>query len=49
MRDRTFVDSNIWLYLFDIDLSKKSKALSLLKKNHLIITQVLSENANVCP
>lgn len=48
MRDRTFVDSNIWLYLFDIDLSKKSKALSLLKKNHLISTQVLSENANVC-
>lgn len=48
MRDRIFIDSNIWLYLFDVDLSKKSKALSLLKENHFISTQVLSENANVC-
>ena len=48
MRDRIFIDSNIWLYLFDVEASKKSKALSLLKDNHFISTQVLSENANVC-
>lgn len=47
MSDRIFVDSNIWLYLFDADLRKKNIALELLGKKHFISTQVLSENANV--
>jgi predicted nucleic acid-binding protein len=48
MNDRTFIDSNIWLYLFDADDFKKRAVLQLLTKRHFISTQVLSENANVC-
>ena len=48
MRGEFFVDSNIWLYLFDADTKKKATALSLLREGHTISTQVLTENANVC-
>jgi predicted nucleic acid-binding protein len=48
MNDNIFVDSNIWLYLFDADQHKKNTVLRLLSENHTISTQVLSENANVC-
>jgi predicted nucleic acid-binding protein len=48
MNDKIFVDSNIWLYLFDADQHKKNTVLRLLSENHTISTQVLSENANVC-
>jgi predicted nucleic acid-binding protein len=48
MNGKAFVDSNIWLYLLGNDLPKKQKALQLLHQNHLISTQVLAENSNVC-
>ncbi len=48
MKDKTFVDSNIWLYLLGSDITKKQKALQLLGQNLTISTQVLAENSNVC-
>ncbi|MBI1226992.1 MAG: PIN domain-containing protein [Bacteroidetes bacterium] len=48
MKDRAFVDSNIWLYLLGNDADKKEKAISLLQNRHIISTQVLAENSNVC-
>ena len=48
MKDKVFVDSNIWLYLLGNDLWKKQKALELLQEGHVISTQVVAENANVC-
>lgn len=48
MKGKAFVDSNIWLYLLGNIEQKKQKALELLGQRHVISTQVLSENANVC-
>lgn len=48
MKDKAFVDSNVWLYLLGNDLDKKEKAILLLKHRHVISTQVLAENSNVC-
>ncbi len=48
MSVKTFVDSNIWIYLLGNDLAKKTKAIELLQQSPVISTQVLSENANVC-
>ena len=48
MNDKIFVDSNVWLYLFDKDPKKKKVALDLLSKKPLISTQVIAENVNVC-
>jgi predicted nucleic acid-binding protein len=48
MNDKIFVDSNIWLYLFDADDIKKNIVKKLLRENYHISTQVLSENASVC-
>ena len=48
MKDKVFIDSNIWLYLLGNDLPKKQKALQLLQEGHVISTQVVAENANVC-
>jgi len=48
MNDKIFIDSNIWLYLFDKDVQKKTTVAKLLHQNHVISTQVLSENMNVC-
>lgn len=48
MKDRCFVDSNVWLYLLQDDEAKKQVALRLLGEASVISTQVLSENTNVC-
>jgi len=46
MTDKTFVDSNVWLYLFTADNALKSKAASeyIIKNRHLVISfQVVNE------
>ena len=48
MKDKIFVDSNVWLYLLGNVEPKKQKSLQLLQQHHFISTQVLAENANVC-
>lgn len=48
MKDKAFVDSNVWLYLLGNDQVKKEKALTLLQGSPIIGTQVLAENSNVC-
>ena len=49
MKDkRTFIDSNILLYLFDSDLKKKNFVTGLLTLGYTINTQVVNENVNVC-
>lgn len=48
MNDKHFVDSNVWIYLFDQDKAKKNKALQLLSQSPIISTQVITENINVC-
>lgn len=48
MSDKYFVDSNIWLYLFQNDLNKKQIAQNLFSLQPTISTQVLQENCNVC-
>jgi predicted nucleic acid-binding protein len=45
--DKFFVDSNVFIYLFDQNLNKKEIALRLLKAKPVISTQVVSENINV--
>jgi len=47
MRDKIFIDTNILLYLYDIEGKKKSQAKEILKGNHCISTQVLNEFANI--
>ena len=47
MRDKVFIDTNILLYLYDIDGDKKQKAKEILKSNHCISTQVLNEFSNI--
>lgn len=48
MNDKHFVDSNVWIYLFDQDKVKKRTALQLLGQSPTISTQVIAENINVC-
>ncbi|MBS1533005.1 MAG: PIN domain-containing protein [Bacteroidetes bacterium] len=43
-----FIDSNIILYLLDVDKHKRSIAQDLLLKRPCISAQVLTESANVC-
>jgi len=45
---KIFVDSNIILYLFDVDKTKRYVAEQLLLKKLLVSAQVLTEVANVC-
>jgi predicted nucleic acid-binding protein len=45
---KIFVDSNIILYLFDVDKTKRYVAEQLLLKKPLVSAQVLTEVANVC-
>jgi len=47
MKDKIFIDTNILLYLYDLDTEKKRKAKEILKSNHCISTQVLNEFSNV--
>ena len=45
---RTFVDTNVILYLFTDNDKKKNIAASLLSPANVISTQVVNENINVC-
>ncbi len=47
MRDKIFIDTNILLYLYDIDGRKKNQAKEILKSNHYISTQVLNKFTNI--
>jgi len=47
MKDKIFIDTNILLYLYDKDLSKKQIAKDILKSKHTISTQVLNEFSNI--
>jgi predicted nucleic acid-binding protein len=48
MNDKFFLDSNVCIYAFDIDNTKKAKALDLIISNQATVsTQVLMETANV--
>jgi predicted nucleic acid-binding protein len=47
MKDKIFIDSNIFLYAFsDKDLSKQEVSAKIVKQNHTISTQVLNEVSN---
>jgi predicted nucleic acid-binding protein len=46
--EKTFLDSNILIYLLGTDESKKEKATILLDPRFNISTQVIAENVNVC-
>ncbi|MEO5571689.1 MAG: PIN domain-containing protein [Bacteroidia bacterium] len=45
---KIFIDSNIFVNLFGADRKKKLFASSLPKQTHIISTQVVNENVNVC-
>ena len=46
MKDKIYIDTNVVLYLFDKDQSKKKTALKLLDEKPVISTQVINEAAN---
>jgi predicted nucleic acid-binding protein len=46
--NRTFIDTNIFLYLFADDESRKETVLSLFSERYMISTQIVNENVNVC-
>lgn len=46
--NKIFIDSNVFLYSLSDDSSKKSLALSYLKKSYITSIQVVNENINVC-
>jgi predicted nucleic acid-binding protein len=49
MKDRFFLDSNIWLYLNEKDLTdKKIRAQNFLYKNACTSPQIIFECINVC-
>jgi predicted nucleic acid-binding protein len=49
MKDKLcFFDSNILVYLVDDDDVKREKADTLLNPKHIISSQVVAENINVC-
>ena len=45
---KIFIDSNMVLNLFADDQKRKDFASSLPKQSHIISTQVVNENVNVC-
>ncbi len=45
---RTFIDSNILLYLYTEDEKRKEFVMSLMTSDYTISTQVVNENVNVC-
>ena len=47
MKDNIFVDSNVILYTFGKEKSKKEKAKDLVRKKPLITTQIINEVSNV--
>ncbi len=48
MKDNFFVDSNIFIYLFEEDKDKYEITKKLLLKKPVVSTQVINENINVC-
>jgi len=48
MNDKTFIDSNVILYLFSNDAKRKSYVQTLFTNQYFISTQVVNENVNVC-
>ena len=44
---RTFIDSNILLYLYTEDEKRKEFVMSLMTSDYTISTQVVNENVNV--
>ena len=47
MKDKIFIDSNIFLYAFsDKDISKQNISAKIVKQNNTISTQVLNEVSN---
>jgi len=46
--ERTFIDSNILLYLYTENDQRKKIVMSLFKHEYIISTQVVNENVNVC-
>ena len=46
--NKIFIDSNILLNLFGSDQKRKEFSSSLFNKEHIISTQVVNENINVC-
>ena len=47
MRDKVFIDTNVLLYLYDLNNEKKRRAKDILKSNQCISTQVLNEFSNI--
>jgi len=47
MRDKVFIDTNVLLYLYDLNSEKKRRAKDILKSNQYISTQVLNEFSNI--
>ena len=45
---RTFIDSNILLYLYTENDKRKKVVMSMFKPENIISTQVVNENVNVC-
>jgi len=47
MKDKIFIDSNIFLYAFsDKNISKQNISAKIVKQNHTISTQVVNEVSN---
>ena len=47
MKDKIFIDSNIFLYAFsDKDISKQGISAEIVKQSHTISTQVVNEVSN---
>ncbi len=47
MRDKVFIDTNVLLYLYDLNNEKKRRAKDILKSNQCISIQVLNEFSNI--
>jgi len=48
MKDKYFADTNIVVYVFDTNESKKAKAIEIIQQQPLISSQVIIESLNVC-
>jgi len=46
MKDKIYIDTNVVLYLFDKDQSKKKIALEIFEEKPVISTQVINEAVN---
>lgn len=48
MKDKIFIDSNVFLYALSDDIDKKKISLSFFTKEIFTSIQVVNENINVC-